>query len=232
MAEHLRVATLIGDVVASRRAPDRTRMQGSLREALEAVNAAVPATQPLDVTVGDEFQGAYGSVAAAARAALLLRLTLLPGVDTRYGLGWGGISVFDADRALPSQDGPGWWAAREAIEHVDATAGRRGRARGMATWFVDHGATAWPAGADAPPAAPAVAGAVNGLLLLRDELVAQQSDRARRLLLGWLRGRQQQELAADEGITQSAVSQQLARSGAYAVRDALDALDGVAAWSS
>ena len=231
MAEHLSVATLIGDVVASRRAPDRTDMQRSVRAALERVNRDVPAVQPLDVTVGDEFQGAYASLAAAVRASLLLRLVLLPEVDTRYGLGWGGTTVFDADRSLPSQDGPAWWGAREAIEHVHATAGRRGRARGLSTWFHDRGDQPWPPDAGAP-GSPGCGPAVNALLVLRDELVGQQCDRARRLLLGWLAGAQQQELAAAEGITQSAVSQQLARSGAYAVRDAQDALDEVVAWRS
>ena len=51
-------------------------------------------------------------------------------------------------------------------------------------------------------------------------------ERAQRLLLGWLLGRTQTELAEQEGISQSAVSQSLGRSGAYALRDAQDALAG------
>jgi predicted transcriptional regulator len=49
------------------------------------------------------------------------------------------------------------------------------------------------------------------------------------LLRGWLMGRTQAELAAELGISQPAVSQRLARTGAFALRDAQEALDGVVA---
>lgn len=246
----MRHATLIGDVVASRLVPDRDVLQQRVRAALQRVNAQVPPVQPLDVTLGDEFQGTYATVAAAARASLLVRLTLLPDVDTRYGLGWGGLTIFDPGRQPVSQDGPAWWAAREAIQHVHTVSGRRGHARGLRTWCVDRGRQPWPAAPATPattrsatppgrarpvadgPADHDRAAVLNAFLITRDEGLAQQSDRARSLLLGWLEGRNQHELALAEGITQSAVSQQLSRSGAYAVRDAHEALDRMAPWDS
>ena len=77
----------------------------------------------LRVTVGDEFQGTYATLGEAVEAALRVRLALLPEVDTRFGLGRGEVTVLDARRGI--EDGPGWWAARAAIEEVDR--GRRPR---------------------------------------------------------------------------------------------------------
>jgi len=219
--------TLLGDLVGSRRVPDRAAVQQGLLAALAQVDALVPARQSLEPTIGDEFQGTYDDVAAAARASLLVRLMLLPLVDTRYGLGLGGVTVFQAGRRPVSQDGPGWWAAREAITQVSAREGRRASARGTRTLLVDKSAEPWPQEAPAEAPAPAgLAAALNAHLLVRDEAISLMGERAQRLLLGWLLGRTQSELAAQEGISQSAVSQALGRSGAYALRDAQDALAG------
>ena len=196
--------------------------------ALRHVNSSVEALQPLQVTIGDEFQGAYATLGEALLAALLVRLELLPGVDTRYGVGWGGLTVFDADREPVSQDGPAWWAAREAITYVKHRSPRSGHSRRLRTWFVDRGGDRWPpeAAGRSPdgPMAPGCAPEVNAFLLCRDELLASYTPRSLRLLHGWLLGRTQSAMADDEGISQPAVSQQLASSGAYAIRDAHAAL--------
>ena len=207
---------------------DRGAVQDALLDALTEVNEQVPARQPLEPTIGDEFQATYEQVEDAVRASLLLRLLLLPVVDTRYGLGLGGVTVFEPGRTPVSQDGPGWWAAREAITQVQAREGRRASARGTRTLLVDKSAEPWPTGDPhaATASSPGLAGALNAHLLVRDETVSRMGERAQRLLLGWLLGRTQSELAAQEGISQSAVSQALGRSGAYALRDAQDALAG------
>lgn len=220
--------TLIGDVVGSKRATDRARLQTRLGEALDSLNAAVAARQPLDVTIGDEFQAAYSSLGAALRVTLLLRLTLLPEIDVRFGVGYGPVTVFETGHRPVTQDGPGWWAARDAINHVRAQEGLRGRARFLRTWFVDGSGSP-------PPTSPTgitTSASINAFLLARDETAGRQSDRNRRLMLGLMLGRTQSELAAREGITQSAVSQQLSKSGAFAIRDAHDLLEGRAPWSS
>lgn len=209
------LATLIGDLVGSRLLPDRSAAQQRLVEVLAQVNAEVTPVQPLETTIGDEFQGAYAELAQAVQASLLIRLRLLPLVDSRYGLGLGEVTVFEPGRTPLSQDGPGWWAARDGIEQVQAREGRRAAARGTRTWFVDRSG-------DPRSVAPAV----NAFLLCRDESIGLMGERARRLLLGWLQGRTQSELAEQEGISQSAVSQALGRSGAYALRDAQQALAG------
>jgi hypothetical protein len=204
---------VIVDLVGSRAQPDRAAAQQQLEVALAAVNDVVDALQPLAPTIGDECQGAYADLSSALRAALLLRLVLPDGLDCRFGIGAGAWEIVGRSDYGPMQDGPGWWAAREAI--VEAKARETRRNKTLRSWYavsddaIDH----------AP--APAI---VNALLLCRDEIVTAMGDRSRRLLLGLLRGRTQVELADDEGISQSAVSQNLRRSGALTVTSADEVL--------
>ncbi len=105
-------ATLIGDVVGSRTVADRAGAHRLLNKALRDV--ADDAIDPPAFTVGDEFQGAFPSVGLAIDAALSLRLAVAPEIDVRFGIGWGAVTMLDETAGI--QDGPGWWAAREAIE--------------------------------------------------------------------------------------------------------------------
>ena len=189
--------TLIGDVVGSRAIQERGRFQQRLTAVLGEVTDELRPVQPLEATVGDEFQGAFATAADATVAALLVRLALLPDVDVRCGLGYGVVTVHDAGRSPLLQDGPGWWAARDALEVL-----AQPRRAAQRTWYVGPGA-----------------GRVNAFLLTRDALVDRLGERGWRLLAAALTGATQTELAAAEGISKSAVSQQFAR-GVGAVRDA------------
>lgn len=216
------VATLIGDVIGSRRYSDRGLLQRRLDSALHAAGRRIPAVQPVEVSLGDEFQGVYARPADAVRAALLIRLELLPEIDTRYGLGWGTIEVFDPARRPAAQNGPGWWAARDALTEVEQRAGQT-QSRHLRTWFVDRTAE------DSVDSVPlsAMAGFAVAFMSVRDEIIANMDERKLRLLRGVLAGATQAELAEAEGVTQSAVSQLLTRSGAHAVRLAHEQLGSV-----
>lgn len=191
------LVTLIGDMVGSRQLPDRAAVQRRLTDVLAEVTDLLEPAQRLETTVGDEFQGAFHDVATATLAALLVRLAMLPEVDVRCGLGHGDVTVHDATRSPLLQDGPGWWAARAALEELGRP--RRSAAR---TWFEGPGQ-----------------GGVNAFLLTRDALVDRLGERGLRLLAASLRGATQSDIAASESISRSAVSQQFAR-GVGAVRDA------------
>ncbi|WP_233488848.1 SatD family protein [Blastococcus sp. TF02-9] len=214
MADHQGVV-LIGDVVASRSHPDRRALQERVFRVLEDTAADVPGLQRLAVTVGDEFQGVFAELATAVRAALLVRLSLLPEVDTRYGLGSGPFMVFDDSRQPISQDGPAWWAAREAITTAKQRSDRP-RSRSTRLWYV----------AATPNGAPADLGAgpVNAYLSCCDELLGRMSPRELRLTRGVVQGVEQAELAEREGVVPSAVSQALSRSGAHTVAASLHLL--------
>jgi SatD family (SatD) len=221
MAGEQTLWTLIGDVIASKRHADRPRLQRRLGVALEGANASLAPVQPLETTAGDEFQGAFAAFAAAARASVLLRLHLLAedaAADTRYGLGYGEVTVFDSSRSPISQDGPGWWAAREAVERAGTLAGSTRTS--LAPTCYSSGKAVEDTNRDA---------AIEAFLLARDAAIDQMSSRGRRLLLGLLRGQPQSLLAADEGISQSAVSQHPRRSGAFAIDTAHNRLGGAIA---
>ncbi len=189
-------ATLIGDVVGSRSATDRRALHRDLNTALAAV--AEHAIDAPAFTVGDEFQGSYRRVGDALTAAWAIRLAVAPRVDVRFGIGWGAVSVLDETTGI--QDGPGWWAAREAIEWT-AEAQRQ---PGLALVRITYRRSA-----DTGPAPEAV----NAALMCRDHMFGSLDERSIRILRGLMSNRSKKDLAAAEQISASAVSQRAGRDG-------------------
>lgn len=214
MAEMKVLATLIGDVVGSRGSADRGDLHGRLAKAVGAANAELAPVTPLRITVGDEFQGAFATVGAAVHASLWLRLELLPEADLRHGVGWGEVGVLDDEPRV--EDGPGWWAARSAIESVRAQSQLPGF-RALRTRYVRADGQQGP-----DPAA------VNAALIGRDQLLGSADDRTFRLLRGMVAGRSQRDLAVEEGISASAISQRVRHDGLAALLAAEDLLQEVA----
>lgn len=192
-------ATLIGDVVDSRHSPDRALLHRELTEALSAVNDATDPAQPLRITVGDEFQGAYATVGAAVAAALAVRLALPPTVDARFGIGWGAVAALDDT----TQDGPGWWAAREAIVAVKDEQSRA--ATSSTRTLYRQAMDAEPDGPDPLP--------LNAALRCRDQMMGSLDDRSSRILRALMNGSTQAAVAESEGISASAVSQRVRADG-------------------
>ncbi len=199
-------ATFIGDIVGSRVATDRQLVHNALIAALAEVGGADGVVDPGRITVGDEFQGSMTDLGGALEVTRRLRLTLLPHVDVRIGLGWGAVSTLDDN----TRDGPAWWAAREAIDWVKAT-----QAKG-ATAHVRTAYRRAPADDSADGVLGVDPGAVNAALLCRDQLIGELDERDLRIFCGLLDGVSQRELAEQEDITPSAVSQRV-RSGGLGV---------------
>lgn len=205
-------ATLIGDIIGSKKRADRVALQRSLADALASVNRILDPVQPLEPTLGDEFQGVFPEIGQAVRASLLLQLELHKRgeINSRYGLGWGNISIFELSTPV-SQDGPGWWAARGAIEQVKEEEGKRG------TKFVR---SRFSRAEDGESSSRINAATLNAFLICRDGIVNEMDSTAKRRLLGLLLGKTQREIAAEEGTTQSAISQSLKNNAAYAIEAA------------
>lgn len=195
------VATLIGDVVQSRSASDRSALHTALAAVLDQANDLMRPVVPLRITVGDEFQGCFARLGEALHATLWLRLHLAP-YSLRHGVGWGRVAVLEENPRV--EDGPGWWAARAAIVSVKHEAGRPG-GRHLRTAYRRAEAGEDPAGPDPDP--------VNAALMCQDQMIGSLSERSLRLLRGTLVGRSQAELAEDEKISASAVSQRIRRDG-------------------
>jgi hypothetical protein len=189
-------ATLIGDVVGSRTVADRAGAHRALNRALRDIAAA--AIDPPAFTVGDEFQGAFTRVGLAIDAALALRLSVAPDIDVRFGIGWGGVTMLDESAGI--QDGPGWWAARQAIEWT-ASAQRQPGLALVRTCFRSARETRNDVDA------------INAALICRDHLLGSIDDRSTRIVKALLENRTKKDVAATEGISPSAVSQRSGRDG-------------------
>lgn len=199
---------LIIDIVGSRQLSDRPAAQRAIHDAFAVAAADAEVVEPLWATVGDEFQAVFPRVRDALRVTSLMRLVFPDAIDCRFGLGSGDVRRLDAGRGAPIYDGSAWYHARGALDEVDQ---RSRNAPGLRTWFHSDDATE--------------VALVTSHLILRDHLIDGMSGRERRLAAGALRGEPQQRLAESEGITQSAVSQNLRRSGAAALIAAHRALE-------
>jgi hypothetical protein len=201
------VIAVIVDMVGSRRLSDRAKAQRVLDGAIARVDQQLPVPhEPLRPTVGDEQQGVYESLDDALASLLLIQLALPDGLECRFGLGVGPIGTFSSAGGQ-LQDGPGWWAARAAIETVHAKQQRA--APSARTWIV--------ASPDEDAGVHTAVRHANAYLLARDQIVGAMNERTRRLTFGRCLGVTQRELARTEGVTQPAVSQSLANAGAAAV---------------
>ena len=146
----------------------------------------------------------------------VIRLELLrtAGADSRYGLGAGPIEVFSKRRPT-TQDGPGWWSARDAIEitsrlaNASHTSFARTRFKAFSTSQIQKGEEA----------------ALNAFLMCRDSMVDRMKQPGRNRLCGLMLGWSQSKIATEEGATQGAISQSLGRSGAFAIMAAQRALE-------
>ncbi|WP_228386980.1 SatD family protein [Ornithinicoccus halotolerans] len=184
--------TVIGDVVGSRRASDRRGTQRRLQQGLAAVNSEACTDDPLVVTVADEFQGSYSRLGEALHAVARLRAELSPGVDVRFGVGRGPVEVIDEQAG--TQDGPGWWVARGAIDQVRQAQARTGW-EAIRTSYAEH---------DPDPGRVA---AVRAALVCQDVVLGSLDETGWRIVRGLMAGRTQAEIAEGLGITRQAVQQ-------------------------
>ena len=190
-------ATLIGDVVGSRTVADRAGVHRLLNEALRDGRRRRDRSARRSLSATNS-RAAFTSVGLAIDAALSLRLAVAPGIDVRFGIGWGAVTMLDETAGI--QDGPGWWAAREAIEWT-ASAQRQPGLALVRTSFRVSGDTR------------ADVDAINAALICRDHLLGSLDDRSTRIVKALLNNRTKKDIAAAEDISPSAVSQRAGRDG-------------------
>ena len=190
---------LIGDVIESTGFEDQRSLFTSIEQALCKVNGAVPAQQPLRMSVGDEFQGLYPNVAAALKAGLLVRLRLYGVCELRIGMGRGRIEMMDPESVPFRQSGPGWWAARDAMNEVRALESKQKWPRSLRCRFrsgTDDGT-----------------GIINAFLLAQDQILSRMDERDARITIGLFEGEQQRKIATDLGVTQPSVASRQMENG-------------------
>ena len=180
------VVAMVGDVTGSRQTGDRETLQETLLQAMTSVNKTVVPIQELTMTIGDEFQGMYSTIAEASQAALRIRLALLPQVDVRIGIGWGELTL--APESPPfGQDGPCWWRAREAITDVKQSEGSNSVPRSIRTkcstgTYSDQ--------------------VINAFFAMRDQVVSGFDEIDMQVARLRLDGLSQKEIATEVGLSQ------------------------------
>jgi hypothetical protein len=189
----------IGDVVNSRRLGDQQRLLAGLAVAVGGLVDARSAAP----TAGDEFQAVYDRLPCAIRSLAGLRLQLLDDppadgpVELRIGLGVGEVVGGSPDDAgAPGQSGPGWWAARAALDRTSAPA----RAWPTVRWWVEG---------DGDLAA------ARAVLVALDTIIARFDAVDVSLARGLLVGETASQLAAQHGITRQSVAERLHDHGVY-----------------
>jgi hypothetical protein len=194
-------AALLGDVIASRHSGDREELQHMLDDAMSRGNAAGQPVQPLRMTIGDEFQGLFGSVAEAFSASLQIRMTLRPTVDVRIGIGWGTLDLVPQDPPF-GQDGPCWWRAREAIEEVKKSESSNSVPRSVRT-LVRTGESSDEL--------------INAYLVSRDHITAGWDEVDVEIARLFRDGVNQTKISEQVGLSQSSVSRRLQSHGILTV---------------
>lgn len=192
------LVALLGDLVSSRASDDRRGLHDTLTTALAEVSDTIPPLHRLAVTAGDEFQGTYTTLGEALATALALRVRLEPSVGVRFGIGRGEVTVLNA--TTNTQDGPGWWAARAAIDHVSSAEDESG-------WTALR--TAYRSADESDP----LLDAVNAALVCQDLLLDSYDQRSWSILRGMMAGQTQTQIAHQLGVTRQAVQQRRSSGG-------------------
>jgi hypothetical protein len=195
-------AAVIGDVVGSRQATSRSRLQHRLDKALADVNDAVKSVQPLTPTTGDEFQGMFESIEEAIEASFRLRVELVGKVDVRIGIGWGTLRTQDPARTPFGQDGPCWWRARDALEELARTERTNQEPNSLRT-VCRTGTVQEPV--------------FNAILVLRDQVLSAIDEDDATILRLLIDGGSQQEAASRLRVNKSSVSRRMQSHGLAAL---------------
>lgn len=202
-------AAVIGDVVGSRQATSRSRLQHRLDQALAAVNVAMRPVQPLTPTLGDEFQGMFARIEDAVDASLRLRLELVGKVDVRIGIGWGTLRTQDPKRTPFGQDGPCWWRARDALQELARTERSNQEPNSLQT-VCRTGTVQEPA--------------FNAILVLRDQILFGIDEHDATILRLLIDGASQQDAASQLRVNKSSVSRRMQSHGLAALLRSRDHL--------
>ena len=116
---------VIGDMIGSRRAPNRANLQTQFNQVIKSINrSSTPhVISPYTVTLGDEFQAVLSSAQGVFAELFEIQAAIHP-IGLRVALVCGPITTALNRRRAIGMDGPAFHQARAGVDHLKAT-GRR-----------------------------------------------------------------------------------------------------------
>ena len=110
---------LIGDIIESKKIQDRAQVQQHLLQLMKELNQQYQnyLVSPFTVTTGDEFQALFSPNSYIFQIIDQLSVAFSP-YEIRFGIGVGEmVTEINKEQSIGS-DGPAYWLAREAINHI------------------------------------------------------------------------------------------------------------------
>jgi len=110
---------LIGDIIESKKIQDRAQVQQQLLRLMKELNWQYQdyLISPFTVTTGDEFQALFSPNSYMFQIIDQLSVAFSP-YEIRFGIGVGEmVTEINKEQSMGS-DGPAYWLAREAINHI------------------------------------------------------------------------------------------------------------------
>ena len=110
---------LIGDIIESKKIQDRAQVQQQLLRLMKKLNWQYQdyLISPFTVTTGDEFQALFSPNSYMFQIIDQLSVAFSP-YEIRFGIGVGEmVTEINKEQSIGS-DGPAYWLAREAINHI------------------------------------------------------------------------------------------------------------------
>lgn len=110
---------LIGDIIESKKIQDRAQAQQQLLRLMKELNWQYQdyLISPFTVTTGDEFQALFSPNSYMFQIIDQLSVAFSP-YEIRFGIGVGEmVTEINKEQSIGS-DGPAYWLAREAINHI------------------------------------------------------------------------------------------------------------------
>lgn len=110
---------LIGDIIESKKIQDRAQVQQQLLRLMKELNWQYQdyLISPFTVTTGDEFQALFSPNSYMFQIIDQLSIAFSP-YEIRFGIGVGEmVTEINKEQSIGS-DGPAYWLAREAINHI------------------------------------------------------------------------------------------------------------------
>lgn len=205
---------IIGDIKGSRTLEDRKDIQKRLGDILDKINTKYETdiSSKFIITLGDEFQGLLFDGAHVMDILFEIQKHMYP-VRIRFGVGIGAITTEINKEWAIGADGPGYYHARKAVEHLKNLE-KKNRSN-EADIFLE---------ADEVNQGTAVM--INAVLSLMTVLKESWSDRQREVIWDMLEHQDnQKDVACRLEIKQPSVQKSLASGNYYSYKNAFDTVE-------